>query len=320
MRHAIYGSTALAASVAILVKEAAFDTDKIKKAYIDELGANPGAFIAYDLWYDANNKCPAELAKVHLKNVLFSVKQMGIKTILIADANYFKYLTKQTKPASNFLGYAVPSKIEDYEDEFTVFYVPNYQAAKYNPKTAQEMQRALDHFRPYLAGNYTEPGTNVINSAKYPKSLEAIKDALEWLHTKDVLAVDIETRSLKFWEAGLETIAFAWDRHNGIAFCIDRDNTEKACKAVRKMLKEFFTLYSGKLIWHNLGYDGKVLVHELWMNDLQDIVGMIEGIKIMTKSFDDTKIIAYLATNNAVSNELGLKSLSAEYMGNYGVL
>jgi len=326
MRHAIYGSNALAASVAILVKEAAFDTDKIKKAYIDELGANPRAFVAYSLWYDDNNKCPADLAKDYLKTVLHSVQQLGITTILIADANYFKYLTKQVKPANHFLGCAVPSKIEDYEDRFTVFYAPNYQATKYNPLIAQELETALRYMKNYLCGTYVEPGKDVIKSSHYPQTLKEISDFLDWLKTKPALTIDIETEGLKFWKCGLSTISFAWDKHNFVAFPIDRGSftagienvfTLPFGQYVRKMLRDFFDTYEGKLIPHNAGFDFKVLVYELYMANLQDYRGMITGIEALTRNCDDTKIIAYLATNNAVENVLGLKELSAEYMGRY---
>ena len=83
MRHHVYGTRPEAASVAILVKEAAFDVNKIKKAYIDEMEANAEGFIPYSLWYDDTNKCPADLAKDYLATVLTSVKQLGIKNILI---------------------------------------------------------------------------------------------------------------------------------------------------------------------------------------------------------------------------------------------
>lgn len=326
MRHAIYGKDASQASVALLVKEAAFDTNKVKRAYIDEIGANPGAFIAYSLWYDDNNKCPAALAKDYLKTVLHSAKQIGIKTILIADSNYFKYLTKQVKPASNFLGCAVPSKIEDYEDVFTVFYAPNYQAAKYNPQTTKEMDIALSYLKKYLTGNYVEPGTDIVHSASYPQTLNEIRDKLEWLKTKPALTVDIEADGLKFWKCGIATIAFAWDKHNFVAIPVDRGFFGADTDTVREkpfnyyvkhLLKAFFCTYPGKLIPHNACFDFKVLVRWLWMKNLQDYSGMINGIQRLTRDFDDTKIIAYLATNNAVENVLGLKPLSTEYMGHY---
>ena len=39
----------------------------------------------------------------------------------------------------------------------------------------------------------------------------------------------------------------------------------------------------------------------------------------MCRNLHDTKIIAYLATNNTQGNELGLKALCHEYTGNYGL-
>lgn len=326
MRHALYGSNASTASVAILVKETAFDSEKIKKTYIDNYNANPEAFIAYSLWYDQNNKCPANTAKDYLKDVLHSIKQLGIKTILITDSKYFKFLTKKVKPASEFLGYAIKSQIEDYVDEFTVFYAPNYQAAKYNPTTDQELDTAIFYFKEYLAGNYIEPGSNIINSAHYPETLKEIKKKLDWLQSKEELTVDIETDGLKFWNCGIATIAFAWDENNFVSIPVDRGSFNNNIKHlfskpfgyyVKELLKEFFDNYKGCLIAHNCGFDFKVLTYELWMKNLQDYPGMIEGIQKLTELFDDTKIITYLATNNAVENVLDLKSLSANKMGNY---
>jgi len=327
MRHILYGKDASTASVAILIKEAAFNADRIKSAYIDSIGANPDGFIVYSLWYDDNNKCQAELAKDHLKNVLYSVKSLNIKNILIADSNYFKYLTKSKKAAIHSLGYSCLSKIEDYEDEFTVFYAPNYQASKHNPNIAQEMDIALTFFKKHLTGNYIEPGKDIVHTAQYPKTLSEIKNALAFLLTKPYLTVDIETRGLKFWNCGIATIAFAWNKHNFISIPIDRgfhtiiDDTIQPGSFfgdnVKLLLKGFFTRYTGNLIAHNANFDFKVLVRELWMTNLQDYKGMIEGIKILTRDFDDTKIIKYLATNNAVQNVLNLKDSSKEFTGTY---
>ena len=315
MRHAVYGKDPSSASVAILVKETSFDSDKIKKAYIDELGANPEGFIAMSLWYNDANKCPAAEAKDYLQTLLLSLKQLKIKTLLVADSQYFKYITGAQKAATNLIGYANKSKIENYEDEFVVFYAPNYQAAKYNPKIEQEMEISLLTFKKYLTGNYKDPGHNVIHSAQYPESQQDIQNALTWLLTQPALTVDIEARGLEFWNCGIATIAFAWDKHNFISFAVDRGPHSRTVKI---MLRTFFETYTGKLIPHNGNYDFKVLAFELWMEHLQDYRGMIQGIEILTRNFDDTKLIAYLATNNAVENVLKLKVLSAEYMGNYG--
>jgi len=326
MQHATYGADPASASVAILVKETSFNSGKIKSAYIDPIGANPAGFIAYSLWYDDNDKCQAALAKEHLQTLLHSVKSLCIGTILVTDAKYFKYLTGKQKAATNYIGYAVKSSLTGYEDAFDVFYAPNYNAAKYNPHTAKEVDTALAYLKQHLSGAYVAPGTNVIHSARYPMTLAEISDALEFLHTKPALTVDIESRSLEFWNCGIATIAFAWDQHNFISIPVDRGSfpedvttvfTQSFGSYVKNMLKVFFENYRGRLIAHNAGYDFKVLVYELWMTDLQDYRGMIQGIQILTRNFDDTKLITYLATNNAVENVLKLKVLAADYLGDY---
>lgn len=317
MRHATYGTDPSSASIAILVKETSFNSQDIKEHYIDQLGANPAAFIAMSLWYDDNGKCPAALAKDHLQTLLHSLQQLQIKSILVTDAAYFKFITEIKQTAQSQIGHLTVSKIAPYASAFDVWYVPNYHAAQYNPKTNSDLVEALRCLKTHLTGNYQKPGNDVIHSAQYPYSMHDITYTLEKLLTYPVLAVDIETKGLEFWNCGLATIAFAWDKHNFISIPVDRN---KYPHSIKRLLKRFFENYTGKLIGHNLGYDFKVLTYELWMNDLQDIKGMIHGIQTLTRDFEDTKLITYLASNNAVQNVLDLKSLSAPYMGNYGIL
>ena len=313
MRHIAFGKDPSSASVAILVKESSFNSTSIKASYIDYLAANPEAFIAYSLWYDDNNKCQATLAKDYLQDLLLSIKQQGIKILLVTDAKYFKFITGEQKAATNYIGYAMASQIKNYEGDFTVFYAPNYQAAKYNPKTGKEFTVALRAFKKYLKGSYMEPGQSIIHTAEYPL-FKNTHERLSWLMNIPVLTVDIEAKGLEFWNCGIATISFAWDKHNFISFAVDRGENPAV---VKLLLRGFFGTYTGKLIPHNANFDFKVLVYELWMKDLQDYKGMINGIQALTKNFDDTKIIAYLATNNAVENTLKLKVLAAEYTGNY---
>jgi DNA polymerase I len=47
---------------------------------------------------------------------------------------------------------------------------------------------------------------------------------------------------------------------------------------------------------------------------------MLNGIDIMYRDVDDTKIITYLATNSCAGNKLSLKHNAFEFAGNYGVL
>jgi DNA polymerase-1 len=55
------------------------------------------------------------------------------------------------------------------------------------------------------------------------------------------------------------------------------------------------------------------------MNDRLDYAGLLYGLDVFS-NIDDTKIIAYLATNSTAGNELSLKKLALEYAGNYAIL
>ena len=75
--------------------------------------------------------------------------------------------------------------------------------------------------------------------------------------------------------------------------------------------------YKGTITWHNANYDLKVIIYTLWMKHPLDTEGLLEGLAVMTRHFNDTKIIAYLATNSTAGNVLGLKPLAHEFAGNW---
>ncbi len=321
MKHILFAPGTDKLKTAIIIKEAALRKPGILANYINPLtaaGVEPNTLVAVDLKYQANNKCTAAHAKDYLSVLLPALDRINITTILCADGIYFKYLTKNAK-VEPFHGEVMPCAIKGFE-HINVILSVNFQAMEYNPAVKTKLDLSIDTLAGYLNGSHIELGSDIIHTESYPRLPEEIKVTLDWLMDKPELTCDIETRSLNFWEAGIESIAFAWNKHEGISFCIDRDNDKINNKLIRVAVKEFLTSYKGTLIWHNISYDAKILVYELWMQDLQDYKGMLKGIEIMTQNFDDTKLITFLSTNNAVRNILDLKSLSQEYMGNYGVL
>jgi len=318
MQHILFGSDSSLVSIAILIKTTAFAKSTIQRAYVTPSTIPSEKFIAFDLAYTLNNKCPAKLAKEHLEDLLPEISILNVTTLLVCDPIYFKILTK-LKKVNDCYGHIYECAIKDYE-YLDIILAPNYQSVLYNPAIQSKIDTANETLIDHVGNTYVVPGTNVIHSAYYPETISAIKAALHDLQQYPALTCDIEATSLKFYKAKIETIAFAWDKHNFIAFCVGRDNTTNTQIQIQTMLRKFFTLYKGTTIWHNANYDHKVLIYNLWMQHLADYKNMIKGIKIMTKNFEDTKLIAYLATNNAIQNKLSLKELSSPFMGNYGVL
>lgn len=297
--------------------------------YIRPFGLPQEAFLGMSLHTEGKKtsvKRMREFVRDELTDALLDYKP---DYIVCADAGYFKILT-DSKSADSQVGYVTPCTIEGVTAN--VVYVPNFRGIFYDPvKLRGKIATSMNALVAHAQGNYQPPGSSIIHSVAYPKTTDEIREALLKLLEMDCdLASDIEAFSLKHYSAGIGTITFCWDEHNGIAFPVDYMPIPDATEApygiivknddVRAMLKEFFIELKRrkrKVIWHNISYDVYVLIFQLFMDDLIDQVGLLEGLECMLGYWDDTKLIAYLATNSCAGNELGLKILAQEFAGDW---
>jgi len=323
--------------VALIIKESAFQIDNIKEHYIDPLvagGIAQDTLIALSLKYSATNKAPVKLIREHLSKLLPDLRVIKTKTIIVADSGYFKTLTGLKKSEPHH-GYIKPCAIKGYEDLNIILSI-NYQALFHNPVMQDKLDMSINTIINHLGGTHVDLGTGIIHSANYPEQLADIKKALNFLHLEPEISCDIETFSLKVNKAGIGTIAFAWGHNNGISFACDYakydtpfqfstktnkntihygrqiDNPE-----VKKLLREFFETYKGKIVYHNGTFDIKILIFNLFMKRPLDYEGLLHGLKVMCRDIADSKLIAYLATNTTAGNDLKLKNLAFEFAGNY---
>lgn len=305
-------------AVAILLKEQSLVRHQMDLAYFTPMraaGLDTDHIISVGVDYDDPKKVKVSTCKEVLRDLLPDLDSMGVSTLWCADPHYFKVLTKERK-AEPHLGYVLDCQFEGYEGRFSVIYAPNHASLFYAPENKAKIDLAIATLSNHLAGSYQAIGTNIIDTAAYPTRLADIDVTLQRLHQYPQLTCDIETYSLKFNEAGIGTIAFAWDEHNGVAFRVDYDKDDPN-QDVRLLLKEFFESYQGVLIFHNANFDMKVLVFTLWMEHLLDYKGRDQGIETLTRNFHDTKLITYLATNSTTGNKLSLKEQAHEFAGNY---
>lgn len=256
-------------------------------------------------------KISVSMARNYITNHLASSLN-GFDYIGVCDGEYFKAFYGSCKPATE-LGYIHDSKLGKWK----ILYIPSYKAIYYDPdRTRNGIKVALTNLVKHATGAYTKPGANIIYSESYPKTEKEIQEALDKLHIYDSLTCDIETYSLKHPEAGLGSICFCWNEHEGIAFKIDPDKDTRN-EPVRKILKAFFIKYQGCLIFHNISFDAYILTYQLFMDSLLDTKGLREGLLYLLDNFEDTKLITYVATNNCTANHLSLKEQSIEFAGNY---
>lgn len=327
MRHHIF-STADTYPVALLLRPTAFNKTEVMHHYwspLQNMGLQEDV-IAVTMDMGEAKKPTTKVAKDWITNTLPGLVSLGVKLLYVTDGTYFKALTKQKK-AEPFAGYVVPCAIKGLEHIQVVLGL-NYMSLIFNPELQGKLTASLQATVDYFHGTYQDPGSNIIKWADYPTDIQGIKKALLHLLQFPELTCDIEAFSLKFNEAGVGTISFAWDNHHGVAFPVDYVShpakTEDGHygyqinnKEVKGLLREFFEAYTGNLTFHRATYDVKVLIYNLWMADMLDMPGLLKGLETMTRNLDDTLIIAYLAYNSTAGNVLGLKALAHEFAGNW---
>lgn len=283
---------------------------EIRKEYLLNLHVDLDQILILDLYKEPNKKkTSVALQKEYLEEVKEVLRDYKVEYVAVCNGEYFKTFTKENKTDVN-LGY-----IKDVEG-FKVIYIPDFKGIFYDPDRVREkIQRGIRAINKHIEGSYVDPGSLTFKG-NYPSSNDDIRRFLDNYCTYADLSCDIETYSLKPHLAGIASIGFAINEKEGIAFKVDPEKGVRN-EPVREILKNFFKNYKGKLIFHNISFDVSVLIYQLYMDDITDTEGCLEGMNDLLKNYEDTKIIAYLATNSCAGNELGLKALAQEFAGNY---
>ncbi len=302
------------ARIAILVPR--IQKNEVIKHYMPMLSKLNEEIMICDLYLNRKKKKTSNTEiKEYLDDLLPNLINSGIEMLVVAQADYFKVLSKQGKTDANI------GDIFDSVGGFKVTYLPHYSRIFHDPdKTKAKIQQALGAVHGFYQGTHKKVGSDIIHSATYPSTVSEKLAWLDKLIDMDVdLTCDIEGFSLKHYDAGIGTITFCWDEHNGVAFEVDNTRTKAEDPVIRMALKNFFRRFKRRMIYHNICYDAYVLVYQLFMDHILDQEGLLEGLEVMLKNWECTQIITYLATNSCAGNELGLKVQAQEFAGNYAV-
>ena len=309
--------------VAVLIPEKSFeDPSEVQKYYVDPLKQEGFSVVVLPLKLTPRGKVIAANKKECMPAIIKKLNKYKIKYVLVANGEYFKHMAglKKVEP---FRGMVCESNLKGLEPTRIILSL-NHKALFKDASASLKLNQSIDVVINHANGQYTAPGKDLIKYSEYPTGLRGISNALRGLLKKPHLYMDIEAFSLKVFDTGIGSFAISPDRFGGIAFLVDyvanRDGTfqKRVINVeVRKILKAFLVAYKGTTYWHGATYDLRSLIAELWMENEDDIEGLLEGISVMTRDTHCTKAIAFSSLNNADENILGLKALAQEFAGNY---
>lgn len=287
----------------------------ILDTYITPFGIDPNEVLVVDLHYSqTKKKTPVAEMKEYISSELVPIwEDHAVEYIICTDSEYFKQLAGVPKTEA-YLGYVLPSAFGSSK----VVYAPSHRAIFYDPeKTRAKINQAMVALCDSCNNAYVAPGDSIIHFAGYPTEPAEIERWLcKFLDEGTELTADIEGFSLKHYDCGVGTIAFAWSKHEGIAFPVDLGPNPPL---VRAMLRAFFEQHNAKIKWHGSAFDLYVLIYQLFMEHILDTEGLLYGLEVMLKNWDCTRLISYLATNSCAGNANGLKIQAQEFAGNYAV-
>lgn len=234
-----------------------------------------------------------------------SIRSLQITHIIVLSSKLFKILAK-VRTIGHAYGKLLPCEYPGYEG-IKVSIALSYQALFRNPDNIHKANMTLQ------AILHGEKQYRKITGC-YPTGAENVLRAIERLKAYDVLAVDIEGFSLQYTTAKVATIAFAWGAGTGVAFKTDYQDRD-----INYALAEFFSVYKGKLIFHNSSYDVSVMIYELFMQSKLDYRNMLDALDIFYRDCEDTKLMVYLIKNSTAEISLKLKDNILDEYGDYGV-
>lgn len=264
--------------------------------------------------FDSNKTTTSDSIRLRFKVLM---QTQTIYYAVVSDAKVFKALTGKSK-ATAYYSTLVQCSLDP---KVFIVYIPAASQIYYNPAgTIDIITRAFENVANHYLGLATETYAPI--TQMYATTEDSVKDYLQELLDKNCeLTCDIEAFSLNHYNAGIGTIAFAWNKHEGTAMSIDYDGSKDTSPNLvkREYLRNFFDTFTSKLIFHNAGYDVTVLIYTLYMEHLEDTEGLLKGLEVFSRITEDSQIITYLAVNSTARNSLKLKDLAQSFAGDYGI-
>ena len=257
-------------------------------------------------------KATKKMLEPYIDELLEFSDTQGIDTLLIANSQYFTYLTGAKYEAS--VGTAPKCTIKDYE-HITVMPIINPIILKMQPTKKNLLEHSFFTASEVLKGIYDDSEFEFDNYV-YVDNTKDAEEALEYLKTKDILTWDIETTGLHHIRDELVTQSLATSELESFSFVMHEKYLGKEeAKKMHNMFKEFFNEHQSKIVAHNFGFESKWLMSKYVMKDYNDFSGMYKYLDKF--DWEDTMLMGYALENSTERISLTLKDMAKHKYGDW---
>lgn len=254
------------------------------------------------------------------------LKSIGIKHILCSSKHWWKVFSKRN----------IRISIGSYEESrgFTIYPTGTHLDKHSSIDLQAGYKRSLDVFCSMVRGESIHVGAKAKVYVRKYISVFSNTD-FEYMNFREALkffpkvfSIDLETFSLDFTKANIGTVSITDDETmTTTVFRVNHPDIRKTgLKATNESYLTMFTAYlrllcrrADKIIMHNSSYDAKVLIYRLYMSQLGDYDGMLDGIRSLRGKIEDTQIMAHVLRNSTIKNSLSLENLVKDIYGDYGL-
>jgi len=284
----------------------------LKRLGVTTFGKEFQTVAAYE---NTNGKKPTKTQlKPHVTELLEHCDLQGIERIVCVSASYFAYLTGKKFEAS--IGLKFNCVVPGFE-HIEVLPLLSPLVVNNQPGKRKVMEKGLKALSEVLQGTYTN---EVFEFDDYEliTDPQRAKIKLDMLMDLERVAWDIETTGLHHMKESFITHGFAIDKKNAFTIVVHEKHlgVENA-KLMHDIVGNFLKTYKGKLLVHNVGFEGKYLAKQYWMKDYNDQQGIVDCFA--HTNWDDSMLLNYALLNSTERTPLGLKDLAFEAYGDWDV-
>lgn len=262
---------------------------------------------------NANKKKPTKTElKPHITEILEHCDIHGIDFIGCVNPHYFTYLTG--KKLENSIGSKLFCTIPGYE-HIVVIPLLNPAVVRITPSKRGLLNRSINTMYEILTDTFVSEEFE-FDSYEMVKNPDRAKELLDGLREREVIAWDIETTGLHHMTNQFITHGFAKDEKNAFTIVVHPDKIGRAAaEEMNKIVGDFLVSYTGKLLVHNVSFEGKWLAWKYWMKNYDDQHGIVDCFN-HTK-WEDSMLLSYALLNSTDRTSLGLKDLAQERYGDW---